>query len=239
VQAVSVLPDDKIGYRRNYGTIDAPGGLVTVFDGLINCNRWHASASGYVDGRGTYRLRSHLAGAAQDIPGITAEIQLACPPPELVGPCDDGGADAGEDAPEEDVTDGDVVVVPDVTVTDVITDVPTHADTVDVGRADAPRTPVDAPGRSDDAQGSADASSDAGSDGSGETKDVATSTPDSAGPNVDAAAPPSDDPDSDRGSCSCSAPGDARSRKQTGWLIGGLIGMGVAFRRKYARRGEG
>ena len=193
--------------------------LVTLFQGLVSCYRGHPSANGFSEGRGTYKLRSHFAGAAQDFPELTAQIDLLCPPPEQVGKCNDGGADAAADAVHPDVDDVDANVA-DIVRTDV-----TRADALDVEDSDAPPVPTDASTDALDAQTS--------DSGASETRDATAPPPDRAAPQPDVATPPS--AERDDGGCSVRSMGDSSSN-HGGWLLGALVLFAATFRRRSDER---
>ena len=93
-------PDDSRfwkGYGSPLSNAAPYGGAV----GSVSCDRSLNKSLGFVDGRGTFTLRSQLAGTLE-LPAVSMEVQLDCPPSELVGPCFDAGPDASIDAPYPD-----------------------------------------------------------------------------------------------------------------------------------------
>jgi hypothetical protein len=170
---------------------------------------------GFPGGRGTIALQSHLAGAAQDFPNISAEVQLDCPPPEVLGPCDDGGAiEAGTDAEPRDAnafdgsSDG-------------------GGGAVDTG------TPIGAEDAS--ADGSGMTVNDGATVLDGATTLDGGSTPlDASAPSTDASStpPPQETTDPGGEGCSVSQPGDRGVAPAWRWLAGAIVLAGVSLRRR-------
>jgi hypothetical protein len=229
VQAVSRRANGAPAYQRNYGRPADPPGAVGVIQEMINCYPPMSNDAGFVNGRGTFTLRSHLAGAAQDFPLLSVDVQLDCPPPE-VGPCPDAGTDAGPDG-TRGTTDGEAGAVPpsDVRAVDDrgtgFLDAPSGVDAT-------PNVSPDAPLGAVDGQGPVATTDGAASDGTGARQDDASPASDAAGP-VDASSPP-EPPDAgeDRG-CSVGKVGDGSAEAAKGWLLSVVLLAGTALRRRF------
>jgi hypothetical protein len=94
---------------------------------VVSCNPITNAGFGFVDGRGSFTLRAKLAGA-QELPPVDTEVQLACPPTELVGPCSDAGPDVATDAPTTAI---DAAYVPDTMADDFSDAASTDAPVID------------------------------------------------------------------------------------------------------------
>jgi len=166
VQAVSRRANGAPAYQRNYGRPADPPGAVGVIQEMINCYPPMSNDAGFVNGRGTFTLRSHLAGAAQDFPLLSVDVQLDCPPPE-VGPCSDAGTDAGPDG-ARGTTDGEAGAVPpsDVRAVDDrgtgFLDAPSGVDATPNVSPDAPLGAIDGQGPVATTDGAASAGEDRG-----------------------------------------------------------------------------
>jgi len=103
--------------------------------GVVSCNPMTNADSGFVDGRGSFTLLAKLAGA-EELQAVNTDVQLECPPTELLGPCSDAGPDVAIDAPAIDAP-GTAIDAP-VMAIDV-------ADVRDSGAEDSSDASTDAP----------------------------------------------------------------------------------------------
>jgi MYXO-CTERM domain-containing protein len=191
----------------------------------FSCNPSRNASFGVVDGRATFTLRTRLAGTSE-LPPVSTEVQLDCPPSELVGPCSDAGSDAAIDAPYPDTG---APPNPDTAPPNPDTGAPPNPDTgapdayvSDTLRLDAhlDRAPPQGP------DGGFDTPSDAASiDGS--TVDGASSTD-----TADATDPSGPFDDRDRGGCSVSKLAADRGSPSGPWLLGFMLAAVSALRRR-------